>query len=102
MLLGWVQGGSFAYGVVQFQGGLAEFGVGAGVGRGEGVRPTNPKNACHHWRYAGIEGDGAGEGWIPTGAACTETVSAGSGAWTTGPAWVGAVVLAIAAFAAFV
>jgi hypothetical protein len=96
-------GHSFGYGEVQFpHGGFGEGGVGAGVGRGEGLPPKNPKNACHHWRYAGIGGDGAGGGWILTGAACTETVSPGTGAWTTGAAEAGRVVLATAGLMAFV
>ena len=34
---------------------------GGGVGFGEGLPPKNPKNICHHCRYAGR---GAGDGWM--------------------------------------
>jgi hypothetical protein len=82
---------------------FAEFEVGAGVGRGEGLPPKNPKNACHHWRYAGIEGDGDADGWILTGAACTEAVSTGTAASTTGAAGVrGAVLAMVVGFTTFV
>jgi hypothetical protein len=64
--------------------------------------PKNPKNACHHWRYAGAEDDGGGDGWILTGAACAEAVSTGTVPWTTGATEVWGVVLATLGFMAFV
>jgi hypothetical protein len=54
---------------------------------------VNPKNVCHHCRYAGA-------GWTLAGVICTEgagTAASGDGSatWTTGASWTAGRVLGV-------